>query len=131
MEVRQETDAVKLHIQKVAGFFSAMRHFAAELIRNGHRVVYLRLDDPNNEQSFDANLNPPDQRTGRDQISNTCSRTTTALTASWPGWPRVCPFRRLSRYGAFFNIPQRSGRAFPRQKTVPDGILLPPDAQAP
>jgi deoxyribodipyrimidine photolyase-related protein len=57
MEVRQETDAVRLHIQKVAGFFSAMRHFSAELIRNGHRVAYLCLDDPHNAQSFDANLN--------------------------------------------------------------------------
>ena len=56
MEVRQETDAVRLHIQKVAGFFSAMRHFADALARAGHRVVYLRLDDPINEQSFDANL---------------------------------------------------------------------------
>jgi deoxyribodipyrimidine photolyase-related protein len=57
MEVRQETDVVKPHIQKVAGFFSAMRHFADDLVRMGHRVVYLRLDDPKNEQSFDANLN--------------------------------------------------------------------------
>lgn len=56
MEVRQETDAVRLHIQKVAGFFSAMRHFADALARAGHRVIYLRLDDPKNEQSFDANL---------------------------------------------------------------------------
>jgi len=56
MEVRQETDVVMLHIQKVAGFFSAMRHFADALVRRGHRVVYLRLDDPKNEQSFEANL---------------------------------------------------------------------------
>ncbi|WP_419656304.1 deoxyribodipyrimidine photolyase [Desulfosarcina variabilis str. Montpellier] len=57
MEVRQETDVVKPHIQKVAGFFSAMRHFADDLVRMGHRVVYLRLDDPKNEQAFEANLN--------------------------------------------------------------------------
>lgn len=56
MEVRQETDVVRPHIQKVVGFFSAMRHFADDLSRMGHRVVYLRLDDPKNEQSFDANL---------------------------------------------------------------------------
>ena len=56
MEVRQETDVVRPHIQKVAGFFSAMRHFADDLARMGHRVVYQRLDDPNNEQSFGANL---------------------------------------------------------------------------
>ena len=56
MEVRQETDIVRPHIQKVASFFSAMRHFADDLARMGHRVVYLRLDDPKNEQTFDANL---------------------------------------------------------------------------
>lgn len=56
MEVRQETDYVKHHIQKMVGFFSAMRHFGATLSRKGHRVVYLRLDDPPNEQSFERNL---------------------------------------------------------------------------
>ena len=55
MEVRQETDVVRTHIQKVAGFFSAMRHFADDLAHMGHRVVYLHLDDPNNEQALDAN----------------------------------------------------------------------------
>ena len=56
MEVRQETDYVGHHIQKVAGFFAAMRRFAQALARKGHRVEYLRLDDPHNEQSFEANL---------------------------------------------------------------------------
>ena len=56
MEVRQETDYVQHHIQKIAGFFSAMRHFGAALSRQGHRVVYLRLDDPHNQQSFERNL---------------------------------------------------------------------------
>ena len=56
MEVRQETDVVRPHIQKVAVFFSAMRHFADDLASMGHRVLYLRLDDPKNEQTLDANL---------------------------------------------------------------------------
>ena len=56
MEVRQETDYVVHHIQKVAGFFGAMRRFAAFLTDQGHRVIYLRLDDPRNEQDFEANL---------------------------------------------------------------------------
>ena len=42
--------------KKGAGFFSAMRHFADELARLGHLVVYLQLDDPKNEHAFDANL---------------------------------------------------------------------------
>lgn len=56
MEVRQETDYVRHHIQKVAGFFAAMRRFSNELSRRGHRVIYLRLDDPENEQRFDENI---------------------------------------------------------------------------
>jgi len=31
MEMRQETDYVRHHIQKVVGFFAAMRHFAKML----------------------------------------------------------------------------------------------------
>lgn len=56
MEVRQETDYVKHHIQKVAGFFAAMRNFSERLARKGHRVRYLRLDDPENEQGIEDNL---------------------------------------------------------------------------
>jgi len=56
MEIRQETDYVTHHIQKVAGFFAAMRHFAETLSRKGHRVIYLRLDDPENKQDIETNL---------------------------------------------------------------------------
>jgi deoxyribodipyrimidine photolyase-related protein len=56
MEVRQETDYVKHHIQKVVGFFAAMRHFAEALSRQGHRVIYLSLDDPENDQGLEENL---------------------------------------------------------------------------
>ena len=56
MEVRQETDYVKHHIQKVASFFAAMRAFSHGLIERGHRVIYLRLDDPSNDQNFETNL---------------------------------------------------------------------------
>ncbi|MGD8344173.1 MAG: cryptochrome/photolyase family protein, partial [Desulfobacterales bacterium] len=48
MEVRQETDYVKHHVQKVLAFFAAMRAFAEKLEEKGHAVVYLRLDDPKN-----------------------------------------------------------------------------------
>ncbi|HEX5681563.1 MAG TPA: cryptochrome/photolyase family protein, partial [Desulfobacterales bacterium] len=56
MEVRQETDYVKHHIQKVAAFFAAMRVFADHLRRQGHRVTYLRLDDPANRQTIRDNV---------------------------------------------------------------------------
>ena len=56
MEVRQETDYIKHHIQKVVSFFAAMREFSRGLIKRGHRVIYLRLDDPSNDQNFETNL---------------------------------------------------------------------------
>jgi deoxyribodipyrimidine photolyase-related protein len=56
MECRSETDYVRHHIQKVAGFFAAMRFFAKSLEQSGFKVVYLRLDDPENLQSIAANL---------------------------------------------------------------------------
>jgi len=56
MEIRQETDYVKHHIQKVAAFFAAMRAFSTRLMEAGHRVIYLRLDDRQNQQTIPANL---------------------------------------------------------------------------
>ncbi|WGD32096.1 cryptochrome/photolyase family protein [Ancylobacter sp. WKF20] len=52
MEVRAEATHVRHHAQKIALFFSAMRHFAAALEQEGVRVDYIRLDDPSNTQSF-------------------------------------------------------------------------------
>lgn len=56
MEVRQETDYVMHHIQKVLAFFAAMREFARELRKKGHQVVYFKLDDPENTQFILQNL---------------------------------------------------------------------------
>lgn len=55
MEVRSETGYVRHHIQKVLGFFAAMRNFAVELQQKGHCVVYLKLDDKENLQQIDLN----------------------------------------------------------------------------
>ncbi len=56
MECRSETDYVRHHIQKVVGFFLAMRHFAEALKKESHNVRYLKLDDPENEQSIAGNV---------------------------------------------------------------------------
>jgi len=56
MEVRQETDYVPHHIQKVLAFFMAMRSFSAHLQTQGHHVLYLPLDDPQNCQDIGINL---------------------------------------------------------------------------
>jgi deoxyribodipyrimidine photolyase-related protein len=86
-EMRQETDYVKHHIQKVAAFFSAMRHFADELSRNGHRVVYYSINDAHNQHSLTDNLRQvitnehitqfeymlPDEYRLDEQLKNFCS----------------------------------------------------------
>ena len=51
MEMRQETDYVTHHIQKVCTFFLAMRRFAGFLENQGFQVHYLKLDDPGNAAS--------------------------------------------------------------------------------
>ena len=56
MEVRQETDYVLHHLQKILGAFAAMRGFAKRLEDLGKRVRYLSIDDPRNAQRFDLNL---------------------------------------------------------------------------
>lgn len=56
MEIRQETDYVLHHAQKILGIFAAMRDFAGQLLDMGHRVHYLCISDPNNLQSLTANL---------------------------------------------------------------------------
>ena len=52
MEVADEATYVPHHPQKIALFFSAMRHFADELREQGWTVDYVRLDDPANTGDF-------------------------------------------------------------------------------
>jgi len=56
MECLSETNYVRHHIQKIAGFFLAMRNFSKVLEEQGHDVLYLSLDDERNRQSVSANL---------------------------------------------------------------------------
>ena len=44
-EVKEETQYTRHHVQKVCAFFKAMDHFAHTLQKQGHRVLYLTLDD--------------------------------------------------------------------------------------
>ncbi len=55
-EMRQETDYVTHHIQKVIGFFAAMRQFADYLEAAGHQVIYYKINDANNTQNLTENL---------------------------------------------------------------------------
>ncbi|TAI46778.1 cryptochrome/photolyase family protein [Flagellimonas allohymeniacidonis] len=51
-EMRQETDYVKHHVQKVVGFFLAMRNFAQSLREKGHQVIYFEIGDSENPQDL-------------------------------------------------------------------------------
>jgi len=55
-ELRQETDYVRHHVQKILVFFAAMRCFAEHLRAAGHRVVYLPLDADDAQPSLTDNL---------------------------------------------------------------------------
>ena len=56
MEVAEEATHVRHHKAKIALIFSAMRHFAAELRAAGWQVDYVRLDDPDNANSFTGEI---------------------------------------------------------------------------
>lgn len=53
LELRQETDYVPHHIQKVVAFFLSMRTFAEHLKAQGHQVNYVQLDDKDNTQNLE------------------------------------------------------------------------------
>ena len=51
-ECHDEAQYCQHHIQKVAAFFAAMRAFAKALVKAGHQVMYLTLDDTVHGQSI-------------------------------------------------------------------------------
>ena len=55
-EMRQETDYVRHHIQKVVAFFLSMRNFADYLKNNGHQIQYYKISDSNNTIELTALL---------------------------------------------------------------------------
>jgi len=67
-EMRQETDYVKHHIQKVVGFFMAMRNFEEELSEKGHRFVYLKIDDEQNPQDLEQIIEKYVQETAAEKF---------------------------------------------------------------
>lgn len=56
MELRQETDYVRHHAQKVLGIFAGLRDLATHLKTQGHRVHDFRIDDLTNTQSLTKNI---------------------------------------------------------------------------
>jgi deoxyribodipyrimidine photolyase-related protein len=52
-EMRQETDYVKHHVQKIVAFFLGMRSFSKDLTNRGHNFIYLNITDENNPQNLE------------------------------------------------------------------------------
>ena len=52
-EMRQETDYVKHHIQKVVAFFLSMRNFASDLKSKNHNIIYFEISDDKNPQDLE------------------------------------------------------------------------------
>jgi deoxyribodipyrimidine photolyase-related protein len=90
LEVMQEQQYVMHHVQKILAFFAAMRNFAHQLTKKGHRVIYINLNDKDNKQDFEQNLKQivkqekitrfeyqlPDEYRLDEQLKNICSRLT-------------------------------------------------------
>lgn len=55
-EMQQETNYVTHHIQKIIGFFAAMRQFASDITSKGHQVIYYKINELNNTQDLVKNL---------------------------------------------------------------------------
>lgn len=56
MEITPESEYVTHHIQKIVGIFQAMRNFSDLLIEIGLHVVYFKISQKDNQQSFQKNL---------------------------------------------------------------------------
>ena len=67
-EMRQETDYVVHHIQKVAAFFTAMRLFKEKMTGKGHRFIYFELNHDDNRQNLKENLQLLIQKNGIEQF---------------------------------------------------------------
>ncbi len=67
-EVWDEATYVRHHKKKIAFLFSAMRHFYAGLVKKGYRLIYTRLDDPENAGSFSGEVRRQIQKNRFDRI---------------------------------------------------------------
>ena len=56
VELREEATYVRQHKQRLAFFFTAMRHFRDAQQNAGRRVIYSALDDPDNRGRFDTEI---------------------------------------------------------------------------
>jgi len=56
MEIKEETNYVLHHIQKIVATFAAMRFFSKQLTRKGFNIIYIKINEKGNKQSFYENI---------------------------------------------------------------------------
>jgi deoxyribodipyrimidine photolyase-related protein len=103
MEVAQEATYVPHHPQKIAFFFSAMRHFAEELRTAGWTVDYVAIDDPANSGDFTGEVARAAARHRPDAIVAVKAGEWRVLAAqqTWPGATLVDDDRFICGIDAF------------------------------
>ncbi len=135
MEIRQETDYVLHHAQKIIAIFAAMREFARQLVAQGHQVHYLNIDEPTNLQALTANLDSlihhyhadrfeyqePDEWHLDQQLTNYC-RDLTIPSAACTSEHFFCERRQAQQ--VFGDRPHWRMETFYRQMRVKHRILL-------
>jgi len=67
-EVMEEATYVRHHPKKIAFLFSAMRHFAKVLEKNGHQVRYVYLDSANNSGTLLGEIQRAALETGTNRL---------------------------------------------------------------
>ncbi|WP_313669435.1 cryptochrome/photolyase family protein [Sandarakinorhabdus sp.] len=114
MEVADEATYVPHHPQKIALFFSAMRHFAEELRQAGWTVDYVTLDDPANTGDFTGEVTRAAARHGATSIVTVKAGEWRVLEAqqAWPGAKLLDDDRFLC------SIEQFADWAAPRKRMV-------------
>ena len=55
-EIWEEATYVRHHKKKIAFIFSAMRHFAEELLAKGYKIHYTKLNESYNTDSFEGEI---------------------------------------------------------------------------
>jgi deoxyribodipyrimidine photolyase-related protein len=116
-EMRQETDYVTHHIQKVAAYFMAMRSFNSWLQEQKHESIYYRLDNPANTQNLIKNIQvlieehsiekfeylAPDEYRLDQQLREFCDD----LPITWQGYDTEHFFTKRNDVAAFFKGKKR------------------------
>ncbi len=91
-EVQAEASYVRHHKKKIAFLFSAMRHFAEELRRQGWLVDYIKLDDPSNTGNFSGEI-----------ARAICKHCITDIVVTEPGEHRV--LQEIKSWSAALSLP--------------------------